>query len=149
MATLLVFHLLGLYPGALLSRHSQNSNLTISIVPSSSQYLILSPFVPEYTIHNPYLNVSTTVTVLNYDPATIRRKVPKGAAAYVNSVTVNGVKTASRCHFDFYDTFRVGGNITIELTSDKASVDSCDGTVPESLSTGMYFLLPVSALLTI
>jgi hypothetical protein len=93
--------------------------------------------VPKYTIHNPYLNVSTTVTVEGYDPKTIRRKVPKGAAAYVSRVLVNGVPTASRCHFDFYDTFRVGGNITFELTADKESVDSCDGLVPDSLSTGM------------
>jgi hypothetical protein len=121
MATLLAFHILGLYP-----------------VPSSSQYLVLSPFTPKYTIHNPYLNVSTTVTAVNFDANSIRRKIPVGSAAYVESVEVNSVRAASTCHVDFYDTFRVGGNITITLTADKDAVTQCNGTVPDSLSSGMY-----------
>lgn len=51
MASLLVFHLLGLYP-----------------VPGTSELLVLSPFTPKYTVHNAYLNASTTVTVINFDP---------------------------------------------------------------------------------
>ena len=109
-----------------------------TLVPSTSQFLILSPFTPKYTIHNDYLNVSTTVTVENFDAKSVANPIPKGASAYVKEVTVNGVKTESRCHFDFYDTFRVGGEIVIELTSDKSSVDSCDGSLPESLSTGGF-----------
>ncbi|KZT22603.1 glycoside hydrolase family 92 protein [Neolentinus lepideus HHB14362 ss-1] len=121
MATLLSFHLLGLYP-----------------VPSSTELLILSPFVPKYTIHNTYLNVSTTVTVKNYDPTSIQYPIPSGASAYVKSVTVNGQATESRCHFDFYDTFKVGGEIVIELTSNKTEVDSCAGSLPQSISTGGF-----------
>ncbi|KAG9220559.1 hypothetical protein CCMSSC00406_0004015 [Pleurotus cornucopiae] len=121
MASLLSFHLLGLYP-----------------VPSTTQFLILSPFTPKYTIHNSFLNVSTTVTTKNFDAASVREKIPRGAAAYVKSVTVNGAPTASRCHFDFYDVFRLGGDVVIEVTADRASVDSCGGTVPESISTGGF-----------
>ncbi|KAI0072512.1 glycoside hydrolase family 92 protein [Panus rudis PR-1116 ss-1] len=119
MATLLVFHLLGLYP-----------------VPSTSQFLVLSPFTPKYTIHNNFLNISTTVTAANFDARSVKKNIPEGVAAYVKSVTINGKPSASRCHFDFYDTFRVGGNITIELVPDGESVDSCEGGLPESLSTG-------------
>ncbi|KAF7376507.1 Glycoside hydrolase family 92 protein [Mycena sanguinolenta] len=121
MATLLSFHLLGLYP-----------------VPSTTQYLILSPFTPQYTIHNSYLNVSTTVTTVGYDKRSIQKTIPAGTAAYVANVTINGVPAASRCHFDFYDVFRVGGNVTIELTADKTAADDCLGGLPESVSTGGF-----------
>lgn len=107
-------------------------------MPSTSQFLILSPFTPKYTIHNSFLNVSTTVTVKNFDAKSVQKVIPAGASAYVKSVTFNGEAMASRCHFDFYDTFRLGGEIEIELTSDKASVDDCAGSVPESLSTGGF-----------
>ncbi|KAH6906323.1 glycosyl hydrolase [Coprinopsis sp. MPI-PUGE-AT-0042] len=146
MATLLAFHILGLYP-----------------VPSSTQYLILSPMVPKYTIHNEFLGVNTTVRVVNYDAKSVAEKIPKGASAYVKDVTVlshngsvrwstanstldsspAGNATAastqglgSRCHLDFYDTFRLGGEIVITLTDDAGEVDSCAGTLPDSLSTG-------------
>ncbi|KAG6900776.1 hypothetical protein C0993_002200 [Termitomyces sp. T159_Od127] len=118
MASLLTFHLLGLYP-----------------VPSTTEFLILSPFIPKYTIHNAFLNVSTTITTLNYDAKSVQRTIPSGTAAYVQNVTINGVPTASRCHFDFYDTFRVGGEIIITLTADKAAADDCLGDLPASLST--------------
>jgi hypothetical protein len=61
--------------------------------------------------------------------------IPAGARAYVKSVSVNGKQQASRCHFDFYDTFRVGGDIVIEVTANKDEVDSCGASVPDSLST--------------
>ncbi|EJD03194.1 glycoside hydrolase family 92 protein [Fomitiporia mediterranea MF3/22] len=121
MATLLIFHLLGLYP-----------------VPSTSQLLILSPFTPKYTIHNTYLNTSTTVTVHNFSPHSIQHTIPKGVPAYVSNVTVNGKPTESRCHFDFYDTFRLGGEIEIMLSADRDGVDSCAGRLPESISTGGF-----------
>ncbi|KAF9527365.1 glycoside hydrolase family 92 protein [Crepidotus variabilis] len=121
MASLLTFHLLGLYP-----------------VPSTSQLLILSPFTPKYTIHNSYLNVSTTVTVKNFDLKSVQKVIPEGTAAYVANVTINGKAAASRCHFDFYDTFKKGGNIEITLTADKAAADDCLGALPESLSTGGF-----------
>ncbi|KAI0630406.1 glycoside hydrolase family 92 protein [Trametes polyzona] len=121
MASLLAFHILGLYP-----------------VPSTSQFLILSPMTPQYTIHNSYLNVSTTVTTKNFDRRSVQKTVPRGAAAYVRRVSVNGVVQPNRCHFDFYDVFRVGGEVVIELTADKASVDSCGASLPESVSTGGF-----------
>ena len=98
----------------------------------------MSPFTPKYTIHNSFLNVSTTVIVKNFDARSVRQVIPKNVPAYVEKVTVNGVSTESRCHFDFYDTFRVGGMIEIELTSDKSAVDNCAGSLPESLSTGGF-----------
>jgi len=121
MASLLSFHLLGIYP-----------------VPSTTQYLILSPFTPKYTIHNSFLNVSTTVTTLNYDAKSVQKIIPPGTAAYVQNVTINGVPTASRCHFDFYDVFRVGGEVVITLTADKTAADDCLGVLPESISTGGF-----------
>lgn len=72
----------------------------------------------------------------NFDARSVQKTIPKGAAAYVKSVTVNGLQMQSRCHFDFYDTFRVGGNIELDLVADANSVDSCGSTLPESLSTG-------------
>jgi hypothetical protein len=115
--------------------------------------------VPKYTIHNDFLGVNTTVRVVNYDPKSVAEKIPDGASAYVKDVTVldhdgsvrwstnNGTLDASpvgnatqgggsRCHFDFYDTFRLGGEIVITLTDDASAVDSCAGSLPDSLSTG-------------
>ncbi|EIM82754.1 glycoside hydrolase family 92 protein [Stereum hirsutum FP-91666 SS1] len=141
MATLLIWHLLGLYP-----------------VPSTSEILVLSSFIPKYTIHNTYLNTSTTLTTLNYDPTSVLNAstngtVPPGASAYVKSVTINGVTQPGRCAFDFYDTFRVGGEIVVELTGEKGEAEGCDATgggggtgtgngtgggVPQSLSGGGF-----------
>jgi hypothetical protein len=121
MATLLAFHLLGIYP-----------------VPSTTQYLLVSPFIPKYTIHNSYLNVSTTVTAKNFDPRSVGATIPEGVAAYVKNVTINGVVQDSRCHFDFYDVFRVGGEIVLELTANKTEAATCGASVPESLSTGGF-----------
>ncbi|OAX37357.1 glycoside hydrolase family 92 protein [Rhizopogon vinicolor AM-OR11-026] len=119
MATLLLFHLLGLYP-----------------VPSTTHYLIVSPFIPKYTIHNTYLKTNTTVTVTNYSAESVAYPIPNGVPAYVKSVTINGLPAKSRCYIDFYDTFRVGGNIEIVVTDEKTY--DCGGNVPESLSTGGF-----------
>ncbi|KAF8813953.1 glycoside hydrolase family 92 protein [Phlegmacium glaucopus] len=121
MASLLSFHLLGLYP-----------------VPSTTQLLILSPFTPKYTIHNSFMNSSTTVTTINYDSKSIQRIIPPGTPAYVQNVTINGVPSSSRCHVDFYDAFRLGGDVVITLTANKTEADSCLGFLPESLSTGGF-----------
>jgi len=107
-------------------------------VPSSTQLLVLSPFLPKYTIHNDYLNISTTVTVTNFDPESVQEKIPEGTAAYVKSITINGEASESRCHFDFYDVFRLGGDVVIELTADKDEANSCAGSLPDSLSTGGF-----------
>lgn len=68
----------------------------------------------------------------------MRKNIPKGAAAYVKSVEINGKPSASKCHFDFYDTFRLGGDIVIVVTADKNNADSCEGALPESISTGGF-----------
>jgi hypothetical protein len=99
--------------------------------------LQLSPFTPKYTIHNPYLNISTTVRVENFDEQSLAEVIPEGASAYVDTVTVNG-EPSPRCHFDLYDTFKKGGEIVITLTADKQRVDSCEGSLPDSLSTGGF-----------
>ena len=119
-------------------RSSSSSSIHDLTVPSTTHYLIVSPFIPKYTIHNDYLGKSTTVTVKNYDPKSISYPIPAGVAAYVKSVTINGEPAASRCYIDFYDTFRVGGEIVIELTADKNEADGCGGPVPDSLSTGGF-----------
>lgn len=105
-------------------------------MPTTTQYLVGSPFLPTYTIHNTGLNTSTTVTVEGFDPKSLNSTIPAGASAYVKSVVINGTPSESTCHLDFYNTFRVGGNITIELTSNKTEVNSCGGSLPDSLSTG-------------
>lgn len=121
MASLLSFHLLGLYP-----------------VPSTTQLLILSPFTPKYTIHNSFLNISTTVTTVNFDPRSVQKTIPAGTAAYVKNVTINGAPSTSRCHVDFYDAFRLGGEVVITLTANKTEADDCLGALPESISTGGF-----------
>lgn len=92
MATLLLFHLLGIYP-----------------VPGSSEYLIVSPFLPSYTLNNSELG-KLTVTAKNFDNSTLAEKIPSGARAYVNSVSINGVKQSSRCKIqvscDSFEIFR-------------------------------------------
>ena len=141
MATVLTFHLLGLYPGKLyvsVRPSSHSLHATTNPVPSTTELLILSPFTPRYTVHNSYLNVSTTVTVKNFDARSVQSPIPAGAAAYVLNVTVNGQPAASRCHFDFYDTFRAGGDIVIEVTADRDAANSCAGGVPQSLSMGGF-----------
>jgi hypothetical protein len=75
--------------------------------------------------------------VVNYDQRSIQASIPSGVPAYVESVTING-KFSARCHFDFYDVFRVGGEVVITLTADKALADSCQGSLPESVSTGGF-----------
>lgn len=135
MATLLSFHLLGLYPGAVIPSPPIKSTHE-SLVPSTTHYLIVSPFIPKYTIYNSYLKTNTTVTVTNYTAASVAYPIPDGVPAYVKSVTINGLPAKSRCYIDFYDTFRVGGMIEIVVTGDKTY--DCGGSVPESLSTGGF-----------
>ena len=108
------------------------------LVPSTTQLLILSPFTPKYTIYNSFLNISTTVTTINYDSRSIQKTIPAGTPAYVRNVTINGVPSASRCHVDFYDAFRLGGEIVITLTADRTEADSCLGQLPDSLSAGGF-----------
>jgi len=95
--------------------------------------------VPKYTVHNRYVNTNTTVTVDGFDARSVGATVPHGAAACVQSVHINGVEqTASRCYFDFYDTFRVGADIVITITSDRTAANSCGASLPHSISTGGF-----------
>lgn len=137
MASLLVFHVLGLYPGKTRESDIYGPYLTL-LVPTTTQYLMISPFVPSYTVHNAFLGTTTNVTVVGFDPKSVNETIPSGARAYVKSVFVNGNQTASSCHFDFYDTFRLGGNILIEVTDKKSAAQACLGSIPESLSTGGF-----------
>ena len=118
--------------------YTRYTSLIYFLVPSTTQLLILSPFTPKYTIHNSFLNISTTVTTINYDPKSVQKNIPAGTPAYVQNVTINGVPSSSRCHFDFYDAFRLGGDIVITLTANKTEADSCLGALPDSLSTGGF-----------
>ncbi|KAH7108373.1 glycosyl hydrolase [Auriculariales sp. MPI-PUGE-AT-0066] len=124
MATLAAFWILGLFP-----------------VPSTTQMLVISPLVPSYTVHNPYLNISTTVKVENFDPNSVKHTIPDGAAAYVVKITVNGVpSTTGRCYIDFFDTFHAGGEIIITVTANATEANNCESKLPDSLSTGGWAL---------
>ncbi|KAI0254149.1 glycosyl hydrolase family 92-domain-containing protein [Lactifluus subvellereus] len=54
-----------------------------------------------YPVSNRYLNTSTTVTVAGFDACSLNETIPRDTAAYVQSVWINNVTQASRCHFDF------------------------------------------------
>jgi hypothetical protein len=116
-------------------------------VPGTSELLIVSPMIPKYTVHNRYLNTSTTVTVEGFDARSVQETIPRGAAAYVQSVrvSINNVTqtsaSASRCHFDFYDTFRLGADIVITVTADRNAANSCGASVPQSISTGGFAMV--------
>lgn len=129
-------------------------------VPGTSELLIVSPMIPKYTVHNRYLNTSTTVTVEGFDARSVQETIPRGAAAYVQSVRVNvnspnnnnnnntsssNVTTTqnseSRCHFDFYDTFRVGADIVITVTADRKAANDCGASIPQSISTGGFAMV--------
>jgi hypothetical protein len=119
--------------------HCQNKT-----VPGTSELLIVSPMIPKYTVHNRYLNSSTTVTVEGFDVRSLQETIPPGAAAYVQSVSVttsNGdvtTQNASRCNFDFYDAFRVGADIVITVTADRDAANNCGVSLPQSISTGGF-----------
>ena len=110
--------------------------------------------IPKYTVHNRYLNTSTTVTVEGFDARSVQETIPRGAAAYVQSVRVNAAapsnsnvtinmqqQNASRCHFDFYDTFRVGADIVITVTADRKAANNCGASIPQSISTGGFAMV--------
>jgi hypothetical protein len=49
--------------------------------PGTSELLIVSPMIPKYTVHQRYLNTSTTVTVEGFDARSLQETTPRGAAA--------------------------------------------------------------------
>ena len=62
-----------------------------------------------------------------------QQTIPAVPAAYVTSVTINGVPSLSRCHLDFYDAFHWEVLLPIKLRQTFAW-----GALPESLSTGGF-----------
>jgi hypothetical protein len=87
------------------------------------------------------------VTVEAFDARSVQETIPRGAPAYVQSVRVstsNGnitMQNASRCHFDFYDTFRVGADIVITVTADRNAANNCGLSIPQSISTGGFAMV--------
>ena len=103
---------------------------------------MLSPMIPKYTVHNRYMNTSTTVKVDGYDAHSVRATIPPGAVAYVQGVRIGPGKLnlkATRCYIDFYDTFRVGADVVITVTSNRTAGQNCKNWgVPHSISTGGF-----------
>lgn len=122
MASLLVFHLLGLYP-----------------VPSSRQLLISVPFVSSYSISNAFFGTTTTVTVQNFDKNTLAQTPPAGSNIYVQSVTVKGVVLSNICWIDWEDI--IGGGDIVITVGPTPKVDGCGSAAdarPASLETGGF-----------
>ncbi|KAK0521759.1 hypothetical protein OC834_006542 [Tilletia horrida] len=126
MATLLAFWLIGFFP-----------------VPSTKELLILSPFIPEYTIKNPILG-NIHVVASGFDERSTGTTIPDGVKAYVESITLNGKPYSSRCHISWDDLFPGAPGKTTELvltlTADGEKVNNCgaggERDLPLSLSRG-------------
>ncbi|GAA94074.1 glycoside hydrolase family 92 protein [Mixia osmundae IAM 14324] len=119
MATLLIFHLLGMFP-----------------VPGTTQMLLGSPSLPSFNITNAGTNSKATFSVTGYDPRTLMNPPPVDAKLYVRSITINGQAQPSTCFVDFRDVFVKNSTIVIELTASTKEGGTCHGAVPDSLSTG-------------
>ncbi|RDB26624.1 hypothetical protein Hypma_005541 [Hypsizygus marmoreus] len=124
MASLLAFHIMGLYP-----------------VAASTQLLIGSPFLSSYTIRNNFFTTETKFTVNGFDNTTLTPAPPAGSKIFVKSVTVNG-KPGSLCWIDFYDVVG-GGEVVIEVDGDAsaAALRGCGegaNALPDSLETGGF-----------
>lgn len=125
MASLLAFHIMGLYP-----------------VAASKQLLIGSPFLSSFTIHNNFFNTATTFTVKNFDSTTLVAAPPAGSRIYVKSITINGKTSPSLCWINFDDVVG-GGEIVIEVYGDAAAAasagcGSAPNSLPDSLETGGF-----------
>lgn len=128
--TLLLFHLLGLYP-----------------VPVTKELLISSPFMPSYDLRNDF-HGNTHVQVENFDERTLQRDIPPGARAYVEKVLINGKEHSSRCKIQFDELFGPAPPgektriITLVMTDDEHKANSCgqneNEALPASLSTGGF-----------
>ncbi|KAK8062688.1 hypothetical protein PG997_014785 [Apiospora hydei] len=116
MASLLVWHLLGLYP-----------------VPASGEMLILSPFVPGYEIRNELLG-DVRVRVTGFDPSSLARDVPPGSRAFVETLRLDGV-AVGRCRVDFGQLFAAR---EVEFVMTDVERLGCDGQEPSSVSTGGF-----------
>ncbi|KAJ7182732.1 glycosyl hydrolase family 92-domain-containing protein [Mycena crocata] len=125
MASLLTFHILGLYP-----------------VAASKQLLIGSPLLSAYTLRNDVLGTSTTFRVVNFDKASLSATPPTGARVYVKSITINGAPNPSLCWINFDDVVG-GGNVEIEVYGDAAAAKAAGcgegaDALPDSLETGGF-----------
>ena len=125
MASLLGWYLLGFYP-----------------TPGTKELLVLSPYMPGYTINNPVLG-KATVTVRGFDEKSIGGKIPQGVKAYVEQVLIDGKLHSSRCRMSFDDLFpgMPGAERKVEIVLTDREVDGCgDSPVasPASLSTGGF-----------
>ena len=125
MASLLVFHLLGLYP-----------------VPSSKQLLINSPFLSSFTLHNDLFGTSTSFKVNGFDKTSLAASPPASVNLFVTKITINGRPSDSLCWISFDDV--VGGGeivITVDNIAAAAQTRGC-GTgahaLPDSLATGGF-----------
>ena len=116
MASLLVWHLLGLYP-----------------VPASREMLILSPFVPGYEIRNELLG-DVRVRVTGFDPASLARDILPGSRAFVETLRLDGV-AVGRCRVDFDQLF-AAREVEFVMTAEERA--GCDGQEPSSVSTGGF-----------
>jgi len=126
MASLLVFHLLGLYP-----------------VPSSSQLLIGSPFVSSYSLTNDFYQTTTNVKVEGFDSTSVVAQPSNSSRVYVESVTINGKKSASRCWINFNDLVQRSSDVVITVTNNLTAAMGCGegpNALPDSLSTGGFAL---------
>jgi len=125
MASLLTFHILGLYP-----------------VAASKQLLIGSPLVSAYTLRNDFLGTSTSFTVNGFDKAGLGATPPAGARVFVKSITINGKLSPTLCWIDFDDVVG-GGHIEIEVYGDAAAAAAAGcgegpNALPDSLGTGGF-----------
>ncbi|KAL9938972.1 hypothetical protein V8E36_001785 [Tilletia maclaganii] len=126
MATLLNHWLLGFFP-----------------IPSTKELLILSPFMPEYTIRNPLLG-NVHVVAAGFDQRSVAETIPKGVKAFVKTITINGKPHSSRCRINWDELFPNDAGKTNEvvltLTADGDSVNNCGkggvADLPSSLSNG-------------
>ncbi|KAF8652899.1 hypothetical protein AX16_004087 [Volvariella volvacea WC 439] len=125
MASLLVFHLMGLYP-----------------IISTRQFLVGSPFLSSFTLYNNLFNTSTKFTVSGFDKNTLVQSPATGNRLFVNRITVDGKPLPSLCWIDFDDV--VGGkDVVIKVDGDQqaAAARGCgDGpsALPSSLETGGF-----------
>ena len=102
--------------------------IVMNPVPSTTQFLV-SPFLPTYVMHtSPAITVN--FTILNFFTESMNTPILAGVTAYVKNVTINGKPNleGSRCFFDFYDVFKTDGEVVIELTADRGSVETRNPT---------------------
>jgi putative alpha-1,2-mannosidase len=124
MGSYVVFILAGLYP-----------------VPSTRQYLIVSPWFPQINFTNPLFGTTTSIVAKNFNGNPTGNLSTTGSTAagkniFVKSVSINGTQAASNCYLDF-DVFEKGGVVELEMTNQRnVSCGAGAGALPPSLSTG-------------